>query len=90
MTYNTSVKALSRLQKDPVPTFKVWLASEGKSIIGKGGAEILKTLNKTKSISKTAKTLGMSYKYVWDYFANIESNMGFPVIKTHRGGEKGG
>lgn len=81
---------LHRYQKIPAPVFKVWLSLKGKPIIGKGGAGILETLKKTKSISKTAENLGMSYKYVWDYFSEIEKGLGFPVIKTRRGGEKGG
>lgn len=76
--------------KLPVPTFKVWLTLEGKPILGRGGAEILNAIRKTKSISKTAENLGMSYKYVWDYLAEIEKDFGFPAIKTRRGGAKGG
>jgi len=77
----------SRLHKS---SFKIWLELNGKPILGKGGAEILKQLEKEKSISRAAKRLGMSYRYVWSYLKQIERAVGKPIIETYRGGKKGG
>ncbi|MEM2320123.1 MAG: LysR family transcriptional regulator [Candidatus Bathyarchaeia archaeon] len=69
---------------------KVWLEFHGKPLIGKGGAEILEQIDVEHSISKAAKKLGMSYRYVWNYLKRIEKTLGEPVIETYRGGKAGG
>lgn len=71
-------------------SFKVWLEYDGKPLIGKGGAQILEQIEKEQSISKAAKKLGMSYRYVWSYIKRIEKTIGQPVVETHRGGKAGG
>ena len=70
--------------------FKLWLEHQGKPIIGKGGAEILKAIKEVESISKAAMTVGMSYRYVWNYLAKIERILGEAVVETYKGGSKGG
>jgi len=79
----------SRLKESKI-SCKIWLEHKGKPIIGKGGAEILQAIKENKSISKTAKKLGMSYRYVWNYIEKINRALGRPVIKTFRGGRHGG
>jgi|YelNatPaOPRAMG01_1025707.scaffolds.fasta_scaffold01809_11 molybdate transport system regulatory protein len=69
---------------------KFWLEFEGKPLIGSGGAEILEAINEEQSISKAAKKLGMSYRYVWNYVARMNTLIGQPVIETFKGGKKGG
>jgi molybdate transport system regulatory protein len=69
---------------------KVWLEYRGKPLLGKGGAQILEAIKEAKSISKAAKKVGMSYRYVWNYLAKIEKTLQEPVVKTHKGGSKGG
>jgi molybdate transport system regulatory protein len=69
---------------------KVWLEYKGKPLLGRGGAEILKNIKEVESISKAAKKANMSYRYVWNYLAKIEKRLGEPVVKTFRGGNKGG
>lgn len=69
---------------------KVWLEYRGEPLLGKGGAEILETIKQVESISKAAKKTGMSYRYVWNYLAKLERRLGEPVVKTFKGGSKGG
>ena len=69
---------------------KAWIEYKGKPLIGKGGAEILETINRENSISKAAKTLGMSYRYVWNYIQEIQSTMEEPIVETYKGGKAGG
>jgi len=69
---------------------KVWIEYEGKPLIGKGGAEILQEIAEDNSISKAAKGLCMSYRYVWNYIQKIEKTLGEPIVKTHKGGKTGG
>jgi molybdate transport system regulatory protein len=70
--------------------FKVWLEYEGKSILGRGGAEILEAIKEEESISRAARRLGMSYRYVWNYLDKMEKVLQEPVVTTFRGGRTGG
>ncbi|MEM4704585.1 MAG: LysR family transcriptional regulator, partial [Candidatus Bathyarchaeia archaeon] len=72
------------------PTAKVWLEYKGKPVLGSGGAKILQAIGEENSISKAARKLGMSYRYVWNYLAKISSTMGRPVVRTFKGGIAGG
>jgi molybdate transport system regulatory protein len=69
---------------------KAWLEYKGKPLIGKGGAEILETIDKENSISKAAETLGMSYRYVWNYLQEIQNAMEERIVETYKGGKSGG
>ena len=69
---------------------KVWLEYRGEPLLGKGGAKILETIGEVESISKAAKKAEMSYRYVWNYLAKLEKRLGEPVVKTFKGGSKGG
>ena len=69
---------------------KVWIEYKGKPVIGKGGAEILETIDKENSISKAAEILRMSYRYVWNYIQEIQQTLGEQIIETYKGGKSGG
>ena len=69
---------------------KVWLEFNGKPFLGKGGAQILEAIKDVKSITKAAKKVRMSYRYVWNYLAKIEKILQEPVVQTYKGGSKGG
>jgi molybdate transport system regulatory protein len=72
------------------PTAKVWLEYKGQPLVGKGGADILEAVKKEQSISKAAKKLGMSYRYVWNYLDSISKTVGEPVVDAFKGGKMGG
>jgi molybdate transport system regulatory protein len=69
---------------------KVWIQYKDKPVIGKGGAEILEAIDKQNSISKAAETLGMSYRYVWNYLQDIHKTLEEPIVETFKGGKSGG
>jgi molybdate transport system regulatory protein len=72
------------------PLCKIWLECEGEPILGRGGAAILQAINDEKSISKAAKKLSMSYRYVWNYLSKTEKRMQKPIVFAHKGGAGGG
>jgi molybdate transport system regulatory protein len=72
------------------PFFKFWIELEGKRVLGKGGAAILEQIKKEGCISKAAKKLGMSYRYVWNYLDEVKNIVGEPVVETFKGGRSGG
>ncbi len=69
---------------------KVWIEYKGQPLIGKGGAEILEAIDKESSISKAAETLGMSYRYVWNYLQDIQKTLDEQIVDTFKGGKAGG
>ena len=72
------------------PSGKIWIEYQGKPILGKGGAEILREIETQQSLSKAAEKLGMSYRYVWNYVQKIHNTLGKSVVETHKGGKSGG
>jgi molybdate transport system regulatory protein len=72
------------------PSCKVWIEYKGIPVLGKGGAEILRAISTEQSISKAAKKLGMSYRYVWNYLQKIQKAVEAPVVVTFKGGKTGG
>ena len=61
-----------------------------KPVIGRGGAEILEAIEKENSLTKAAETLGMSYRYVWNYIQGIQKTLDQSIVETHKGGKSGG
>ncbi len=72
------------------PEFKIWLTGKGRYSIGDGGAKLLDAVNRCGSITKAAKDAGVSYKYAWDQLSDIGKMVEQPILKTKKGGEKGG
>ncbi|MEM2108125.1 MAG: TOBE domain-containing protein [Candidatus Bathyarchaeia archaeon] len=69
---------------------KVWIEYKGQPVLGKGGAEILRAITKENSLSKAAETLGMSYRYLWNYVQKIQKAVEAPIVETFKGGKAGG
>ncbi len=69
---------------------KAWLEYKGKPLIGRGGAEILEAIDKENSLSRAAETLGMSYRYLWNYVQEIQNAMEEQIVETYKGGKSGG
>ena len=79
-----------RTNRKHKPSCKVWIEYNGKPVLGKGGAEILKAIAKEQSISKAAEKLSMSYRYVWNYLQKIQKAVEAPIVETYKGGKAGG
>lgn len=69
--------------------WRFWFEKDGKPVMGKGGAEILKAIEQQGSISQAAKSLDMSYRFVWNYIEKMENRIG-KVVERERGGKSGG
>jgi molybdate transport system regulatory protein len=70
--------------------WRFWFEEEGNHVMGKGGAEILKAIKEYGSISSAAKSLGMSYRFVWKYLKRMEETLGSAAVEKERGGKLGG
>jgi molybdate transport system regulatory protein len=69
---------------------KVWLEHKGKPIMGQGRYEILKSIDSTHSIKKTARKLRITEKTIQNYIKKIEVRLGKKITSSYRGGRVGG
>ncbi len=65
-------------------SMQLLVGDDGGIIMGKGRMDILASINRTGSINKTAKELGMSYKSVWSKIKSTEKNFKKPVVNADR------
>jgi len=70
---------------------KVWFEVGGKLVFGVGRARILRAVEKTGSLNKAARELGMSYRHTWSSIRAAEERLGKSLLISRRGGrERGG
>jgi molybdate transport system regulatory protein len=69
---------------------RLWLALNGKPLLGKGRLELLRQIEATGSITKAAKSMKMSYKAAWDAVDAMNNALGTPVVESATGGASGG
>ena len=72
------------------PSCTVSLALEGTKVIGELEAQMLRAVDQTGSFSQAARTLDLSYAFLWNTIAQIERSLGRKIISSERGGTKGG
>ena len=68
----------------------LWIEGDGQRFFGPGPVELLELIEKTGSISKAAKAMGMSYKKAWDIVSRVNGMTAEPFVTTSIGGEDGG
>jgi 8-oxo-dGTP diphosphatase len=69
---------------------KMWLVKDGEFVISDGRARLLRRIKETRSISKAAKEMGMSYRHAWGILHRIGENAGGDIVTSSRGGKSGG
>jgi len=68
----------------------LWIEENGQRFFGPGPVELLEHIERTGSISKGAKAMGMSYKKAWELVNRINMLSAHPFVVTSIGGEDGG
>lgn len=68
----------------------VWVERAGQSILGEGRAELLAAIDREHSITKAAKSVGMSYRHAWNHIQEVNAAAGVPLVEAATGGVKGG
>ena len=70
-------------------SYKVWLDNHGKAF-GDGPYELLRRVEKTKSLHQAANQMGMAYSKAWRLIRTLEQRLGFPLLERKAGGHSGG
>jgi molybdate transport system regulatory protein len=69
--------------------YKIWLDNNGKAF-GDGPYELLKRVDKGKSLHQAAIQMGMSYSKAWRLVRSLEERLGFALLDRKIGGQSGG
>lgn len=69
---------------------KAWIEKDGKFLVSEGRARILELIDKTHSLSETAKEMKMSYRHLWGTIKEMESAVKEKIVESERGGRGGG
>jgi molybdate transport system regulatory protein len=68
----------------------IWIDSDEHPLLGKGRIELLKRIEELGSLSKAAKSMGMSYKAAWDTIKSMNDAAPEPLTHAATGGKNGG
>lgn len=69
----------------------MWLETIKKDRILDGeGFSLLLEINRTGSLTASARNLGMSYRKAWGLLHDVEHHLGFRLTEKRRGGVAGG
>lgn len=69
--------------------YKVWIDRNGK-VFGDGPLALLKGVEETDSLHRSAARMGMSYSKAWGLIRMLEQRLGFPLLLRKVGGPSGG
>jgi molybdate transport system regulatory protein len=69
---------------------RIWIEADGQTLLGEGRVSLLRAIDETGSLTKAAKSLGMSYKKAWLLIDVVNSRAKKPVITASIGGKGGG
>ena len=90
---NRPNRSRSRLGRQPVrPCIgtltlrrKLWIERDGRFVIGEGGAELLREIDRQGSLAEGARRVGWSYRHAWGYIRHAESVLAVPLVTTRPG-----
>jgi molybdenum ABC transporter molybdate-binding protein len=69
---------------------RVWIERHGAAVLGEGRADLLRAVGEHRSITKAAKTVGLSYRKAWGVIQEVNEAAGQPLVEAAVGGKKGG
>ena len=78
------------IEKGPILQFRLRVLHKEEIAFGPGKADLLAAIQSHGSISKGAKSLGMSYMRAWTLVKVMNQAFQEPLIEMERGGAKGG
>ena len=69
---------------------RIWIESDDGMFLGNGRVRLLKAIDETGSLSKAAKSIGMSYKKAWNLIDSVNKHAEQTVVEKSTGGKDGG
>lgn len=69
---------------------RLWLMKDGRSYLGEGRIELMKSIIEHGSISAAARSMSMSYKKAWEAIDAMNSLSDEPLVVRTIGGSGGG
>ncbi|MUH34617.1 LysR family transcriptional regulator [Zobellia amurskyensis] len=69
---------------------RIWIEVGDNVLLGEGRVRLLKEIEAQGSLSKAAKSIGMSYKKAWTLIDAVNKSAKEAVVTTSVGGQKGG
>ncbi len=63
---------------------------QDESVVGEGRVKLLCLIKRHGSIARAAEELGMSYRTAWGKIKGAEKALGFKLLESHSGGNRGG
>lgn len=69
---------------------KLWLEYEGIPVLGDGRMKMLRSIHRNGSIKLAARETGISYRRMRGAIHEMESTIGYPLVRIQRGGGGGG
>jgi molybdate transport system regulatory protein len=69
---------------------RVWIEQNGETFLGYGRVVLLERIKEHGSITKAAKSMGMSYRHAWELVESINKGAGKNLVETAVGGNGGG
>lgn len=69
---------------------RVWIETRDHVLIGEGRVKLLKAIEAEGSLSKAAKSIGMSYKKAWTLIDSMNKSAKEDIVISSVGGQKGG
>ncbi|MBU4256746.1 MAG: NUDIX domain-containing protein, partial [Candidatus Thermoplasmatota archaeon] len=69
---------------------RLWLMKNKKFLLSSGRARLLKLIDETGSLTKSAEKMKMSYRHAWGRIQKINKAFGEDVVVSERGGREGG
>jgi molybdate transport system regulatory protein len=69
---------------------KLWLECEGSPVMGDGRIKMLRAIHRNGSIKLAAHETGIAYRKMRGAIHEMESTIGYPLVRIQRGGGGGG
>ena len=69
---------------------RIWLDGEEGTFLGHGRVVLMERIREHGSITKAAKSMGMSYRHAWRLVDSINKQSPHPFVITSTGGKGGG
>ena len=71
------------------PDIKLMLSGD-KGFFGPGALQLLSLTGETGSLRQASQQMGISYSKAWKMITEIETQLGFPILRSQVGGRTGG